>query len=82
MCQKCKGDGIIGAGERPWEKAGATGTCDMCGGTGKVSGIDAEPADQPANEEFEPIAEVVEEAPVDPVQENDPEEAPVDETVA
>lgn len=47
MCPKCKGDGIIGAGERPWEKAGATGTCDMCGGTGKVDGSTVEQENQP-----------------------------------
>lgn len=59
MCPKCKGDGIIGAGDRPWEKAGATSTCDMCGGTGKVDGSTVEQENQPANETTQPIADVV-----------------------
>lgn len=54
MCPKCKGDGIIGAGERPWEKAGATGTCDMCGGTGNVEegDVQAEQAVAPAEDKL------------------------------
>lgn len=69
MCPKCKGDGIIGAGERPWEKAGATSTCDMCGGTGVVDGTPTEPVDQPANEPVEPVADVLPEEPKAPADE-------------
>lgn len=69
MCPKCKGDGIIGAGERPWEKAGATGTCDMCGGTGKVDGSTVEQENQPANEPVEPVADVLPEEPKAPADE-------------
>lgn len=36
-CNKCKGDGLIGAGEFPHQKLGRVETCDMCGGTGKTA---------------------------------------------
>lgn len=66
MCPKCKGGGIIGAGERPWEKAGHTGTCDLCGGTGKVEdGVEYPAADAGA-----------------PVEKTPDEEAQKEETVA
>lgn len=52
-CPKCKGDGIIGAGDRPWEKVGATSTCDLCNGTGVVDNgeIVATDAEKPVSDE-------------------------------
>lgn len=36
-CSNCHGEGLAGAGDQPWLKQGAVGTCKPCGGTGKVS---------------------------------------------
>ena len=35
-CNNCKGKGLVGNGEKPWECQGAVSTCTACTGTGKV----------------------------------------------
>ncbi len=35
-CNNCKGKGLVGTGEKPWECQGAVSTCTACTGTGKV----------------------------------------------
>lgn len=61
-CNKCKGDGLIGAGEFPHQKLGRVETCDMCGGTGKTaSETPVEEAPVEAAPEPEVVPEVTEE---------------------
>lgn len=36
LCEKCKGDGIVGQGDKPWLKEGFNETCKECVGTGKT----------------------------------------------
>lgn len=55
-CDKCRGGGLIGAGDQPWLKNGAVSTCDKCTGTGQV--------DESANTVSETPVEAPVEAPV------------------
>jgi len=63
ICDNCKGEGLVGQGDRPWAKEGRIETCKVCSGTGKVNVAVAAP-------------EAPTEVPNEPV--NIPEEASVD----
>lgn len=41
-CPKCHGGGLVGGGDKPWERVGHLSTCDLCSGTGKVEADIAE----------------------------------------
>lgn len=58
-CEKCKGQGLIGVGDKPWERNGNVSTCDACAGTGKVVS-----AVVPAHEQTQP--DQTSDAPVTP----------------
>ena len=41
-CEKCRGDGLVGAGEQPWLKQGAISTCPECSGKGQLADVTPE----------------------------------------
>ncbi len=47
-CTHCNGDGLAGAGDKPWLKLGKVVTCPKCKGTGKIAEM-PEPAKEPEN---------------------------------
>ncbi|MES2216633.1 MAG: hypothetical protein V4481_05060 [Patescibacteria group bacterium] len=36
-CTNCHGEGLVGAGDKPWLKQGPIGTCKPCSGSGKIA---------------------------------------------
>lgn len=64
-CEKCNGQGLIGAGDNPHFLEGRVITCDSCGGTG----VKPEPVQQEAAPAPEPQVE-------QPVDNQPAEEAP------
>lgn len=37
QCDNCKGEGLVGSGDKPWLKEGAIVTCPICTGVGELS---------------------------------------------
>lgn len=74
-CKTCAGDGIVGAGEFPSQKAGPLSTCASCNGTGKVEVVSEEVIEATPEEVVEET--VIEEVPETPTEN---QEVPAEET--